>query len=107
MALVKVATVEEIDPGTGSVVTADGKEIALFNLGGTYYAIDNTCKHLGGPLGEGDLEAEIVTCPLARLGVQCQDGRLSNGRDDLRRDLSRPGAGKPMSWLRFDVFGSP
>ncbi len=63
MALVKVATVEEIDPGTGSVVTADGKEIALFNLGGTYYAIDNTCKHLGGPLGEGDLEAEIVTCP--------------------------------------------
>ena len=63
MALVKVATVEEIDPGTGSVVTADGKEIALFNLEGTYYAIDNTCKHLGGPLGEGDLEAEIVTCP--------------------------------------------
>jgi nitrite reductase/ring-hydroxylating ferredoxin subunit len=42
----------------------DGKEVAIFNVSGTFYAIDNVCLHVGGPLGEGFLEGEIVTCPL-------------------------------------------
>ena len=60
---VKVADAAEVAPGEGRVVEAAGKAIALFNASGTFYAIDNTCLHRGGPLGEGDLEDTVVTCP--------------------------------------------
>ncbi len=60
---VKVAETTDVNPGEGKVVEVDGKTLALFNVDGTYYAIDNTCLHRGGPLGEGELDGEIVTCP--------------------------------------------
>jgi nitrite reductase/ring-hydroxylating ferredoxin subunit len=61
--LTKVAEAADIEPGQGKVLQTDGKTVALFNVEGTFYAIDNTCLHRGGPLGEGDLDACIVTCP--------------------------------------------
>jgi nitrite reductase/ring-hydroxylating ferredoxin subunit len=45
------------------VVEIEGRTLALFNVEGRFYAIDNTCPHRGGPLGEGDLEGHIVLCP--------------------------------------------
>ena len=60
---IKVAQVSDLSPGEGKVVQADGQKIALFNVGGTFHAIDNTCLHRGGPLGEGQLEESVVTCP--------------------------------------------
>jgi nitrite reductase/ring-hydroxylating ferredoxin subunit len=63
VAVVKVAAVGDVAPGTGTVVEAGGKTLALFNLNGIFYALDNTCTHLGGPLGEGDVEGKVVTCP--------------------------------------------
>ena len=60
---VKIAAVADVPPGTGKCVEASGKQIALFNVDGTFHAIDNTCLHRGGPLGEGELEGTIVTCP--------------------------------------------
>lgn len=63
MSFVKAASVHDIKPGQGKTVTANGKEIALFNVNGKFFAIDNTCPHRGGPLGEGELEDSIVTCP--------------------------------------------
>ncbi len=47
----------------GKLVQAGGQSIAVFNVGGSYYAIDNTCTHRGGPLAEGMLAGEVVTCP--------------------------------------------
>ncbi|MFQ5786987.1 MAG: Rieske (2Fe-2S) protein [Thermodesulfobacteriota bacterium] len=61
--LVEVAKTNELEPGQGKLVEVEGKEIALFNCDGSYYAIDNECTHVGGPLCEGDLEGEKVTCP--------------------------------------------
>ena len=61
--LVRAASVGEIPPGTGKCVTVNGKEIALFNLDGKFHAIDNTCLHRGGPLGEGEVDGATVTCP--------------------------------------------
>ena len=61
--LIKVAETKEVAPGTGKVVQAEGRSIALFNVAGTFHAIENACTHQGGPLGEGDLAGEIVTCP--------------------------------------------
>ncbi len=60
---VRVATTSEIPVGQGKTVEVDGKQIALFNVDGTFYAIDNTCKHRGGPLGEGELDGTNVICP--------------------------------------------
>ena len=62
--MVKVARAGEIGPGEGKTVEANGREIAVFNVGGAFHAIDNTCKHRGGPLGEGELDGTVVTCPL-------------------------------------------
>ncbi len=60
---VKVATLGELEKGSCKTVQASGKPIALFNVDGTLYALDNTCLHRGGPLGEGMLEGDVVTCP--------------------------------------------
>jgi nitrite reductase/ring-hydroxylating ferredoxin subunit len=60
---VKVAKTEELAPGQGMMVEAGGKKIALFNVNGDYYAIDDTCTHHGGPLSEGELAGREVTCP--------------------------------------------
>jgi NAD(P)H-dependent nitrite reductase small subunit len=60
---VTVADAKDIGPGEGRVVEVAGNEVALFNLNGTFYAIDNMCVHQGGPLGEGVLEGESVVCP--------------------------------------------
>ncbi len=59
----KVATKADIPAGSGKVIEVEGKAIAVFNCDGTFYAIDNTCKHRGGPLGEGSLSGQTVTCP--------------------------------------------
>ena len=60
---VKVAKLTELDPGIARAVEVNGKSIALYNVNGTVFATDNTCLHQGGPLGEGMLEGDVVTCP--------------------------------------------
>jgi nitrite reductase/ring-hydroxylating ferredoxin subunit len=60
---VKVGTTGDLAPGQGKMVEAGGKKIALFNVDGNYYAIDDTCTHRGGPLSEGELSGNEVTCP--------------------------------------------
>jgi nitrite reductase/ring-hydroxylating ferredoxin subunit len=47
----------------GKLVEAGGHRIAVFNVGGSYYAIENTCPHRGGPLAEGMVAGEEVICP--------------------------------------------
>lgn len=77
---VKVANLSELQPGSCKMVEANGKEIALFNVDGTVYALDNTCLHQGGPLGEGMLEGQVVTCPwhMWQYNV-CTGENLRNG----------------------------
>src|SRR3972149_1107217 len=60
---VKVADVSEVGPGSVKQVTANGKTIALCNVGGRFYALDNQCVHRGGPLSEGYLDGENLECP--------------------------------------------
>jgi nitrite reductase/ring-hydroxylating ferredoxin subunit len=63
MALLRAARTDEIPPGTIREFQVDGKTLAISNVGGKFYAIDNTCLHRGGPLGQGVLEGKTVTCP--------------------------------------------
>lgn len=60
---VKVTTTDEIEPGQARLVDVQGKRIAIFNVDGEFFAIDNTCTHRGGPLAEGAIAGHEVTCP--------------------------------------------
>ena len=60
---VKVAKTNELEPGQARLVEIKGKQIALFNVDGQFFALDNTCTHKGGPLAEGDISGHEVTCP--------------------------------------------
>jgi nitrite reductase (NADH) small subunit len=61
--VVDVAGVGDVPPGTGLVVEAERHVIAVFNDGGRFYALDNTCTHRGGPLADGEVAEGRVTCP--------------------------------------------
>lgn len=63
MSFIKVASINEIPKGAGKTININGKSIAVLNENGKLYAIDNTCAHHGGPLGEGTCQNKIVTCP--------------------------------------------
>jgi 3-phenylpropionate/trans-cinnamate dioxygenase ferredoxin component len=60
---VTVATTDELGLGGVKQVHVDGKTLALFNVAGTYYAIDDTCSHRGGSLSQGAIAGDQVTCP--------------------------------------------
>ena len=59
----RVAKTKDVAPGCGMAVEVGEKQVALFNVDGTFYAIGGTCTHRGGPLAEGSLEGTTVTCP--------------------------------------------
>lgn len=60
---VTVAQVGDVPPGRVKVVDAGQIRLAVCNVNGTYYAIDDRCTHDGGPLGEGELFGFSVECP--------------------------------------------
>jgi nitrite reductase/ring-hydroxylating ferredoxin subunit len=64
MAFVKVAEVEDIGVGQGTLIEHDGRTVAVFNAGGgRFFACSPTCPHEDGPLAEGWLEGDTVVCP--------------------------------------------
>lgn len=60
---IKLAHINNIPEGKSIVVNAGENEIALYKIQGQIYALNNACPHMGGPLGEGDIENFCVTCP--------------------------------------------
>jgi nitrite reductase (NADH) small subunit len=63
MAFVRAAKAAEIPPGQIREIPLQGITIAVANVGGQFHAISNTCLHRGGPLGQGSLQGNVVTCP--------------------------------------------
>ncbi len=60
---VAVLSVADLPPGRAAEVSVASRSVALFNVGGTFHALANTCPHRGGPLGQGFLEGSEVSCP--------------------------------------------
>ncbi len=71
----QVAKVEDCPPGGTLEVVAEGTVIGLFNVDGTMYALDGVCPHQGGPLGQGQLEGCILTCPWHGWQFNVQTGQ--------------------------------
>ncbi len=87
---VKAAKTGDVALGSAKMVEVSGKKIAIFNVDGKYYAIDNTCTHRGGPLAEGALDGKEVTCPWHGAVFDVTTGEVLG-----------PPAPKPVS--RYDV----
>ncbi len=61
--LINAAKVSELQPGQAKTIAAGDREIAVFNVEGKFFAIDNHCPHRGGPLADGVVEGNNVVCP--------------------------------------------
>jgi nitrite reductase/ring-hydroxylating ferredoxin subunit len=59
---IEVARLDDLPPGRGTVVTVANKDVALFNVDRTVYAMDDACRHQGGSLGCSRLDGRVVTC---------------------------------------------
>ena len=87
---VKAAKTQDVALGSGKRVEVSGKKIAIFNVDGKYFAIDDTCTHKGGPLSEGGLDGKEITCPWHGAVFDVTNGEVLG-----------PPAPKPVS--RYDV----
>ena len=76
---VAVGHVDDIPSGTSQVVKVNGKTIALFNVSGKFFAINNICPHEGGPLAKGKLKGYVIGCPWHDLQFDVRSGFGTDG----------------------------
>jgi nitrite reductase/ring-hydroxylating ferredoxin subunit len=76
---VKVAQASEIPADKMKMVDYKGQPICLANVKGKYFAIRNTCTHLGGPLAQGKLDGHIVECPWHGSRFDLATGEVKRG----------------------------
>jgi nitrite reductase (NADH) small subunit len=76
MAFVRTAAAVEVLPGTIREFEIEGKSVALANVEGKFFAVSNVCLHRGGPLGEGELDRQVVTCPWHGWQFDVTNGQL-------------------------------
>lgn len=74
----KVAERDELDEGTARAVDAGDTRIALTRFDGRYGALDNRCPHMGGPLGDGDIEYGLLICPWHGREYHPHSGQCEN-----------------------------
>jgi len=80
-----VAGIDEIPEKEGRRVYYGDREIALFNLGDEFRAIDNICPHKQGPLADGIVAGKTVFCPLHGLNISLEDGcALKDGEGQVK-----------------------
>ena len=73
---VKVAKADEINPGQARLIDVKGKQIAVFNINGDFFAIDNMCTHEEASLAEGEISGHEVTCPLHGAKFDVRTGEV-------------------------------
>ncbi len=73
---VKVAKISELLPGTRKTVDFDEVTVALFNVNGQVYCIEDVCTHDGGPLAEGDIDGCTIACPRHGALFDLRDGQV-------------------------------
>jgi len=78
---IKIAKTNQLNPGEKIKITYNGKDILLTNLENSYYAIDNTCSHMGGSLVDGTLDGSHIICPRHGSVYDVTNGKLvQNGK---------------------------
>ena len=72
----RVTACDNIPPREGRAVWLHGREIAIFNTGDRFLAVDNQCPHKAGPLADGIISGTSVVCPLHTWKINLLDGRV-------------------------------
>lgn len=78
---VRIARCDSVPPREGRAARIGDRELALFNLGDRFLAIDNRCPHRGGPLADGIVSAGAVVCPLHAWKVCLESGETQRPAD--------------------------
>ncbi len=73
---IRITEPENIPLREGRGIEVDGHQIALFNLGDRFLAVENRCPHRGGPLSDGIVAGAVVVCPLHAWRVCLDDGSV-------------------------------
>ena len=71
-----VCKTTQISVGQMKKISVDGKDIVVANIGGDYFAINDTCTHAGGSLSEGDIEDSTIICDWHGAQFDCKNGKL-------------------------------
>lgn len=80
---IEIAKASDLAPGRATACSVEGRTIALYHTTEGYFATDNTCPHRGGPLAEGDLIGNEITCPWHLWGFDVKTG-LCAGNPEIR-----------------------
>src|SRR5271169_6388816 len=72
---IKIAEIGDVPPGAGRAFEVEGSSIAVFNVDGKLYAIDDSCPHQGSSLAMGRLEGYVVTCRSHGMKVNASAGQ--------------------------------
>ena len=76
---IRITAVENIPPREGRAVQLGSLEVALFNTGDRFLAVENRCPHGGGPLADGIVGGSTVTCPLHNWRICLEAGQVTKG----------------------------
>jgi len=76
MRWIRVSKTDSFPLKEGRCVTIEGEDVAVFNLGGRFLAVDNACPHRGGPLCDGIVSGEMVICPLHNYKISLETGEV-------------------------------
>ena len=76
---VRVASTTDILPGQSRAYVVGDREVAVFNVAGEFFAIENACPHQGGPLADGWIEDAVVTCPWHAWCFNVRTGEMTLG----------------------------
>ena len=80
-----VGLVADLTPGEGRTYVVEGRQIAVFRLSdGTIRATDAVCPHRGGPLADGQVDRDVVVCPLHQYAFSLADGTCADGIGTIR-----------------------
>jgi len=78
---IRITHCDNIPLREGRSVKVGSREIAIFNLGDRFLAVDNRCPHKGGPLSEGIVSGTTVVCPLHAWKVDLECGAVKKPAD--------------------------
>jgi 3-phenylpropionate/trans-cinnamate dioxygenase ferredoxin subunit len=73
---VRVARVADVPPGTVRRVEVGGRRVALANVEGEFFAVEDTCTHEEASLSEGGLSGEVLVCPKHGSRFNIRTGRV-------------------------------
>ena len=80
-----VGRVEDVPPGEGRAFVAGGVQVAVFRLrDGSLHATQAACPHAGGPLADGQIDAQVLVCPLHLYAYRWTDGVSTSGAAPVR-----------------------